>query len=300
MQTLPTALKYFHEVATTGSITEAARAEHVTASAISRQITALERQIGSAVFLRHARGMELTDAGVLLLAHTRRTIAEGEQLAQDLSALALGPGQTIEVASSEGLAAYATSRAVALFCAQYPQTSVHLRVLPSAEAAVRVVEGTADLATVFALGPQRDVNVEFSTPAPAYAVVSVDHPLATRPRVSLDEVCDYPLCMPARGITQRELFDIATAMAGLKPRIALSTDHVNPAVEFARSGVGVTLLSKHSRRRDVDESLVYLSIEHPVLSERTAQVLTMPRRRRSALVSALIELIIAQLGSEQE
>ncbi|PRA10460.1 LysR family transcriptional regulator [Arthrobacter sp. MYb211] len=295
MQTLPTALRYFHEVASTGSISEAAEAQHVSASAISRQITQLEHQVGSAVFRRHARGMELTDAGVLLLAHTRRMLAEGEQLTHDLSELSIGASRIIEVVSSEGLAASLTPRAVSAFCKEHPEVSVHLSVLPSAEATRQVIEGTADLATIFALGPQRGVNVEHSCPAPAYAVVSTGHPLAVRTEVSLAELCDYPMSMPAKGITQRELFDIATSMAGLTPKIALTTDHINPAMEFARSGAGVTLLSHFARRDGLSHGLKFIPIDHPALAERTAQILTMPRRRQPALVSALIQQIAAHM-----
>ncbi|MEG2715544.1 MAG: LysR family transcriptional regulator [Glutamicibacter sp.] len=293
MQTLPTALRYFHEVASTGSISDAAESQHVSASAISRQISQLERHIGAAIFRRHARGMELTDAGVLLLAHTRRMLSEGEQLAQDLSELSSGASRVIEVASSEGLAASVTPRAVSAFCKEHPEVTVHLSVLPSAEATRQVIEGTADLATIFALGPQRHVTVEHSCPAPAYAVVCADHPLAERTQLSLAELCEYPMSMPAKGITQRELFDIATSMAGLTPKIALTTDHINPAMEFARSGAGVTLLSRFARRDGLSQGLRFIPIDHPALAERSAQILTMPRRRQPALVSALIQQITA-------
>ncbi|MBF6672290.1 LysR family transcriptional regulator [Glutamicibacter halophytocola] len=291
MQTLPTALRYFHEVATTGSISEAAETQHVSPSAISRQISQLERQIGSPVFRRHARGMELTDAGVLLLTHTRRVQAEGEQLLQDLGQISSGISRSIKVVSSEGLAASVTPRAIAAFCKLHPQVSVHLTVLPSADAARQIVEGTADIATVFTLGLQRDVQVEYSRPAPAFAVLATGHPLAGKSQISLEELCRYPLSMTAKGITQRELFDIAMSMAGLTPNIALTTDHINPAMEFARSGAGVTLLSQFARDSALSEGLEFIRIDHPAFAERTAQILTMPRRRQPALVTALIQHI---------
>ncbi len=292
MQTLPTGLRYFHEVATTGSITEAAESQHVSPSAISRQISQLERQIGAPIFRRHARGMELTDEGVLLLAHTRRAQADGEQLMQELNGISARTSRVIEVVSSEGLALSLTPRAIAEFSKNHPEISIRLRVLPSNEAALQVIEGNADLATVFALGPQRDAVVEFACPAPAYAVVSTDHPLAGSPKLSLDELCQFPLSMPDKGITQRELFDIATATAGLSPRIALISNHINPVLEYARSGAGVTLLSRFARRYGISHDLDFIPIDNPVLAERTAQILTMPRRRQPALVTAFIQQVI--------
>ena len=70
-----TALRYFMAVADTGSLTEASARQHVAASALSRQIAALEAQLGVALFERHPRGMGLTAAGEILRAHARRAEA---------------------------------------------------------------------------------------------------------------------------------------------------------------------------------------------------------------------------------
>ncbi|MHC6176354.1 LysR family transcriptional regulator [Glutamicibacter sp. X7] len=288
MQMLPTALIYFHEVARTGSVSEAATALLVSPSAISRQISQLERQVGTPIFRRHPRGMQLTDAGVLLLAHTRRAEAEGEQLIEDLSQLAAGTRRVIHVAASEGLSAFALPAAISRFNREYPEVTVRLSVLASQEATQRVVEGEADIAAVFALGPQHEVKVELSCPAPGYAVVHRDHPLASHSRVELSEFCSYPLAMPERGVTQRELFDIAAEMEGLRPRIVLATNYLNPALEFARSGEGATLLSHYARRPGVTSDLRFIPFIHPALSQRSAQILTMPRRRQTVLASELI------------
>ena len=298
MQMLPTSLLYFHEVARTGSITDAAEAQHVSASAISRQITQLERSTGIELFRRHPRGMHLTDAGVLLLAHTRRTEAESDQLLEELRELTTGKQRVLEIVSCEGLAAFIVPAAIAAFCSSNEDVSVQLTVLPSPEATRRVVEGSSDVAAVFALGPQRDVTVEFSCPAPAYAVVASEHPLAQQNRVSLSELCRYPLSLSAQGISQRELFDIATQMEGINPRIALTTDNINPAMEFARSGAGATLLSHFAQRPGVTDDLRFIPVDHPAFGERHAQILTMPRRRRSALASAFIQTIIQVFSTD--
>lgn len=289
MQMLPTSLVYFHEVARTGSITDAAESQHVSASAISRQITQLERSTGVELFRRHPRGMELTDAGVLLLAHTRRAEAESDELLGELRGLASGKQRTLEIVSSQGLAAYRVPAAIAEFYEEHQEVSIQLTVISSTEATRRIIDGSADVALIFTLGPQRDVNVEFSCPAPAYAVVASHHPLAAHTAVSLAELCQYPLSLPAKGISQRELFDIAAQMEGLTPRIPVVVDHVNPAMEFARSGAGATLLSHFVRREGVADGLRFIPVNHPALGERQAQILTMPRRRQSALATAFIQ-----------
>ena len=64
-------LRVFHAVADVGSLTHAGEALHLSQSAVSRQIRALEEEVGATLFHRHARGLLLTEQGELLFAATR-------------------------------------------------------------------------------------------------------------------------------------------------------------------------------------------------------------------------------------
>ena len=82
-------LRYFLEVARTGSVNQAAQRLHVAASAVSRQLGKLEDSLGVVLFERQARGMALTEAGTRLLAHASAHDAQALELVeqlQDLSA----------------------------------------------------------------------------------------------------------------------------------------------------------------------------------------------------------------------
>lgn len=297
MQLLPASLIYFREVALGGSITEASEALHVSAPAISRQIAKLEASLGAPLFQRHPRGMLLTEAGRLLLVHARRSEAEGEALLQELRNSGSRRTSVITVASCDGLAHSRVPAAIAKMVATYSDVSFHLDVVPSAEATRRVMEGKVDLAAVFALGPQRDVTVEFSVPAPALAIVSPEHPIAGYSTVSLKEVCDYKVALPGRGITQRELFDIAIQREGLTPHIALETDQTSPTLEFARSGCGVALMSRFTVPAGQNSGLVFIPVDNTVFHQREGQVLTMAGHRKSALVTAFASLLADELAA---
>ncbi|SHI67497.1 LysR family transcriptional regulator [Wenxinia saemankumensis] len=64
-------LRIFHAVADAGSLTHAGDSLHLSQSAVSRQIRALEETLGSTLFHRHARGLILTEQGELLFEATR-------------------------------------------------------------------------------------------------------------------------------------------------------------------------------------------------------------------------------------
>ena len=114
------ALRYFVEVSRTGSIATASENLHVAVSAISRQITKLEHEVGAPLFERMPRGMVLTEAGDLLVQHARRALLDGEAvLAEIRSARALGRG-IVRVACSEGFTQYFMPSVMAGFCAVAP------------------------------------------------------------------------------------------------------------------------------------------------------------------------------------
>ena len=73
-------LNYIDEVARTGSIRKAANHLNVAASAISRQILALETQLGTPIFQRLPKKLVLTAAGEVLIGHVRQTLKESERL----------------------------------------------------------------------------------------------------------------------------------------------------------------------------------------------------------------------------
>ena len=77
-------LRYFLEVARTGSVNQAAQRLYVAASAVSRQLGKLEDSLGVVLFERQARGMTLTEAGTRLLAHASAHDAQALELVDKL------------------------------------------------------------------------------------------------------------------------------------------------------------------------------------------------------------------------
>ena len=76
-------LKYFTEVADKKSFSKAARTLHISQSAISRTIKALEDELGVVLFMRNAKAVELTDAGAIFLTHAKRVVFMFEHLKTD-------------------------------------------------------------------------------------------------------------------------------------------------------------------------------------------------------------------------
>src|SRR5271156_553249 len=114
-------LTYLHEVARLGSMRKAAERLNVAASAINRQILALEEELGTPIFQRMPRKLVLTAAGEVIIRHVRQTLKDLEQARskiEDLKGLRRGE---ITVAMMSGLAANIVPRIVAVFQRSNPR-----------------------------------------------------------------------------------------------------------------------------------------------------------------------------------
>lgn len=98
------ALRYFVEVARTGSLSDASARLHVAVSAISRQIAKLESELGAPLFERRPRGMALSEAGERLLGFAQRSLLEAEHVMKEIGGLDALHGSLLKIACSEGFA----------------------------------------------------------------------------------------------------------------------------------------------------------------------------------------------------
>ncbi|GLU47853.1 LysR family transcriptional regulator [Nocardiopsis ansamitocini] len=296
LRLMPTALVYFHEVARTGSVTEAAARHHIATSAVSRQIAKLESEVGASLFDRHTRGMTLTDAGHRLLAHVRRTEIETSALLTEIRSIDTTESRTVSVACTEGFSYRVVPQAMAALRRVHETVSFRLDVVTREEATRQVVEGQSDIAVTYAIGQQNDVRVEHSVVVPLFAMVRPDHPLAGRSSVGLAELCEHPLALSSEGTSQRELFDAAVRMERLTIRPVLECGRFAPIYEFAKAGGGVALASSLRAETAPSEGLVHVRVNHPVFEQRRAQVQTMAGRHQSTRVLDLVTILVSGMA----
>ena len=297
MLLVPVNLRYFLEVARAGSVSEAAHTLNVAPSAISRQIAKLEAGIGVPLFIRHPRGMTVTDAGSRLLAHARRGEAESAALVEELRTGQGDDVRSVAVACSEGFARRVVPGAMTTFRRRHPDVTFRLDIVSRQEATRRVADGIVDVAATYAMGPQHDVRVEAAAVIPVAAIVPLGHELAGRERITLPELCAYPLTLGPAGSSQRELFDIGVRLEGLSVRAALVCAALAPQYEFVRCGGGLAIVGDLG---DLDEcaaaeGVVYVPIDHPVFRQREAQIQTMLGRRLPWVTSQFTELLASLL-----
>ncbi len=119
-------LRVFHAVAQAGSFTHAGDGLNLSQSAISRQIGALEHSLGTQLFRRHARGLELTEQGELLARAAREVFAKLAMAEAKLSEAKDRPTGPLRVTTTTGFGAVWLMPRIAEFLDRYPEVSVTL------------------------------------------------------------------------------------------------------------------------------------------------------------------------------
>src|SRR5262249_49843547 len=119
-------LRIFHSVASAGSFTHAGQMLTLSQSAVSRQISALEEEITTPLFQRHARGLTLTDEGELLYSAVSDVLARLAEVEEALKNVQEAPRGTLKVTASHGIGTYWLLPRLEEFLIECPEVEVHL------------------------------------------------------------------------------------------------------------------------------------------------------------------------------
>ncbi len=138
-------MRVLREVAQRGSFSAAADALAYTQSAVSQQIAALEREAGTRLVERNARGVRLTDAGRALVVHADAILARLADAEAELEAIAGLRGGRLRLAAFPSAGATIMPEAIARFRARHPAVELTLEPADPEPALVKLRSGDADL-----------------------------------------------------------------------------------------------------------------------------------------------------------
>src|SRR5215212_6531889 len=139
-------LRVLREVAAKGSFSAAAESLAYTQSAVSQQIAALEREAGTRLVERSARGVRLTEAGHALVRHADVILARLADAEAELEAIAGLRGGRLRLASFASAGATVMPRAIALFRERHPAVELTLEPAEPDEAPAKLKTGEIDVA----------------------------------------------------------------------------------------------------------------------------------------------------------
>lgn len=265
-------LGYVEAIARAGSIRKAAESLAITSTALNRRVLALEEELGVPIFERLPRGVRLSTAGELLIAHVRGQVSEFDKLRGQIADLSGERRGHVSIACSQALLPYFLPEQISRYRAQHPAVTFGVSLRDRAAAEQALVDLTADLALVFEPVRLREIQVLISVRQPVHAVMAVDHPLAGRGTVRLRDCAAFPVGLPTASYGVRNLIDLALLRSSVALSVAIESDTFEFLRRYPRHENLVTfqipiglprlpdegIVSRPVDARDVPEGLLYL------------------------------------------
>jgi DNA-binding transcriptional LysR family regulator len=240
-------MRVLREVAVRGSFSAAAEALSFTQSAVSQQIAALEREAGTMLVQRNARGVRLTEAGEAVVRHADAILARLDEAEAELEAIAGLRGGRLRMAAFESGAASLMPPAIAAFRAQHPEVELSLILAEPEDSAPLLKSGELDLALGFdsrIRGEVDGIARRHLLSDPMFLVLPADHPLVHKRNLRLADLADDAWIAGTSDCECNRLINRACAIAGFEPRIAFQTDDYTAMQGFVAAGVGVSLIAE--------------------------------------------------------
>lgn len=287
-------LRYFVAVAEERHFGRAAARLHVTQPPVSQRIRDLEHELGLELFQRSPRSVQLTEAGVTLLAQARRVLQEVDLAGRTMRALAKGPESHFRVGMPPDTSPTTIRVTVQEFSARKPDVRLQLTEMTTSEQLELLREGGIDVAVV--RRPADGVGLETSRTvvSPVGVWMSASDPLAERPDVLLAELEDRALVTFPREMAPAT-YDRLLATCRDGGFLPSYLHHVrNP--QFMRgiveSGLGV-YFNSHNTFEGKHEEAVFRPLRGTPLAWHSS-VMWVPQRR-TEMTDAFVDAALAGL-----
>lgn len=286
-------LKLFVAVAEAGNLSRGAASSFLAPSSASLRIRQLEETLGTALFMRGARGVSLTRAGQVMLERCRRCLAELEQMHADLAPYAHGvKGQVTLFATSSAIASF-LPRDFEVFLREHPGVRVSLEERASHDIVAAVAESRADLGVVhwndehpqLTFWPyHEDELVVVAPPAGAFGGGDKGVRFAD---------CLAQAFISLRSGTASHTFIVGKAAAlGRVLDVRIQVADLPAVIALVRSGAGIAIVPRSTLRPGRGDGVRVLALREPW----AARKLSVCARRDESLLSGHAVALLRQLS----
>jgi DNA-binding transcriptional LysR family regulator len=246
----------FVATADSGALGRASAQLNLSQPAASRQIHALEAEFGVPLFHRVGRQLQLTSAGEDLLRHSRRLLADADQLTEQARSLKGGRRGTLKVSATPQMMASFLTSFLPRHRERHSGIDVQLIERIAGRRSTHLDRGETDLALMAATDTRFPGRLLF--PLHIFAVVRKAHRLARRAVVDIAELAEEPLLLLPTSFGTRVSFDAACEIAHVVPRVRFECTAAHTLIGLAAVDYGVAIIP--SMALALDETLRALPI----------------------------------------
>ena len=266
-------LRYFVAVAEELHFGRAADRLRMAQPPLSQQIKALEEELGTRLFERNRRKVDLTPAGAAVLEEARDILRRAGDLGRLARSMAGGEAGRLEIAFTGSVPFNdVMPRILNAFRRTYPAVWVSLREMSTGSQIEAVAEGRLDIG----FARPADSNLPSGVAArqilreTLVLAIPADHPLAGRGRLAMVEVADQALVMHPRHIGTGLYDKIITlcGRAGFQPQVAVEAHQMSTKISLVGAGLGLAVVPQTMRRlpfegvafADIDDDEAFIDL----------------------------------------
>lgn len=294
-------LEAFIHVAELSSFTRASAILGRTQPALSRLVRQLEVDVRQNLLRRNGRGVVLTEAGKVLLEHSKGILHQVDGARNALKNLQGTLDGNFKIGLAPSVARFATLALVRSFQAQFPQANVSVSEGLSSYLAEWLAMGRIDAAILYDTGETPLVDKRILFTEEMFLISKPDAKLP--PTIALRELPQYPLIIPGRLHAIRTLVEMVAAEHSVRLNIALEIDAVAPILDLVDEGYGHAVLPLNAILADARRRPFRCTrIAEPALSARVAIATSNqhPMSRLGIRAAAMLESEITDLYAARQ
>jgi LysR family cys regulon transcriptional activator len=265
-------LRYLAEVARRGlNVSEAAEVLHTSQPGVSKQIRALEDELGVQVFERYGKRLvAITEPGKTVIAIAERMLADAHNLKRAGEEYANEKLGTLTIAATHTQARYALPKAVAAFKKRYPRVELRIHQGNPTQICDQVLAGEADMC----VATEMIATIPELVSLPVYqwnrcVVVPPRHPLLKESTITLEKLAEYPIVTYDFSFANRSLMQKAFESRGLTPNVVLAAHDADVIKTYVELGLGIGILAKMAFDPKRDRALRMIDASHLFESSTT-------------------------------
>jgi len=253
-------LSVFEAVARLGSFTRAAEELYMAQPTVSVQIKKLTETIGLPVLEQVGKNVRLTPVGKELLdtcGEVFQSLTRFEQKVADMRGMQTG---SLHIAAST-VAKYFASRSLAEFLKVHPGIDAKMHVGHRQSLLHRISENADDLYLMMNPPGGEEIVTQRLLPNPVMVFAHAHHPLARIKNIPFSRLAQEPLLVREHGSGTRMTTDRLFREHGIMPAIRMELGSNEAIRESIRSGLGISILSRHAIGYDTEPGLITLDVE---------------------------------------
>ncbi len=238
-------LRAFCKTVETKNISRAAEKLFLTQPTISLQIKALERELGIIVFERHGPQIRITPDGELLYEIAKPLLEGIDNLSQTFASKSgrLEKGE-LNIAAGESTILYLLPEFIACFKKKYPGIHIKLHNESGRNGLAMLRADQVD----FAVGPMtegsEDIEYQPLFSFDTMLIVPLDHPLARRTKVTLEDISPFGLILPPRQLNHWRKVDLVFEQHGVPYKVVLEAGGWEVIKRYVEQGMGISIVNE--------------------------------------------------------